>query len=357
MTAIGVGRPPGELARQLGELPSDRVLQLRGGAAADAIAVTLAHGGAERPAPLIYRARPAQVPTDFVTSVLDELEAAAIGLFPAWLPGAEHVRAPGGAGLVAVRAVATEHARRSVHFGPFLSDLAAMALGGKAARRRRFPPETRTVGLTRVIADALCRDHLLLVVDVPPGLSATAEAVVAAGCTWLADRGRCGVWLTGAPLATIDWLGSATLAVPPTGAVDGSSPQPVVVGAPHPRSTAEAALEAALATRPWAAGRRWNQTYQPHVLRSPVRLDLLWPDERCVVEIDGPEHCEPVRFDADRRRDVQLQLDGYAVLRFTNARVLHDVAAVVTQIGQFIRARRSESREGTHGQRRSDSVR
>ena len=54
------------------------------------------------------------------------------------------------------------------------------------------------------------------------------------------------------------------------------------------------------------------------------------------VEIDGPEHCRPARFEADRQRDVQLQLDGYAVLRFTNARINHDVGAVVHQIGTLI---------------------
>lgn len=346
MNATGVERRTGGLARDLGGLPADRTVQVRG-AAADDIAITLAQGTAELPAALIYRMRPAATLAEFVTTVLDNLESAAIGLFPAWLPGAEHIRVPGGAGLVAVRAVAAAHASRSAHFGPFLSDLAATALGGKVAARRRFPPENRAVGLARVITDALRRYRLILVVDVPAGLSAAGELVVAAGCGWLADRGRFGVWLTGAPLMTVDWLATATLTSSPTGMVDTAPPQPMVVGAPHPRSFAEAALEAALATQGWAAGRRWNQTYQSHTLRNPARLDLLWPDERCIVEIDGPEHCEPAKFDADRRRDVQLQLDGYAVLRFTNARVLHDVEAVVTQIGQFIETRRRESGKGT----------
>jgi very-short-patch-repair endonuclease len=219
-----------------------------------------------------------------------------------------------------------------------------VALAGPSAVRRTFAPEIRAYGLNRVIADALRRDRLLLVVDVPAGLNQAAEMVVAAGSSWLADRGRIGVALAGVPVVTVDWLPSADLTAmveaPPL--VDSRSS-----GAPHHRSAAESALEASLATRPWAAGRRWNQTHLSHPLRSPIRPDLLWLDERCVVEIDGPEHCEPVRFDADRRRDVQLQLDGYVVLRFTNARVLHDVDAVVTQIGQFIEARRRELAKGT----------
>jgi very-short-patch-repair endonuclease len=76
-------------------------------------------------------------------------------------------------------------------------------------------------------------------------------------------------------------------------------------------------------------------------------VDLLWPVERCVIEIDGPEHRDPLRFEADRQRDVQLQLDGYAVLRFTNARIKHDVHAVVRQIGEFLQARRREIIERT----------
>jgi very-short-patch-repair endonuclease len=338
------GQPKG-LAKDLASLPTDRVVQISG-VTADDIALTLAQQTASLPAGLIHRVSSAATLDDLVNAVLDDLESVAIGLFPSWLPGAEHLQFPGGAGLVAVRALAAAHATRSAHFGPFFTDLAAKALAGKPTRRRRFTPERRARGLARVIADALRRDRLILVIDVRPGLPVDDELVLAAGCAWLADHGRFGLWLTGTPLRAIDWLANTTLIRPPEPAESGQI-YPAVVGAPHPRSAAEGLLEAALATRAWAAGRHWNQTYQPHVLRSPVRLDLLWRDERCVVEIDGPEHCEPARFDADRRRDVQLQLDGYAVLRFTNARVLYDVDAVVTQIGQFIMRRRQENRKGT----------
>ncbi|WP_223884102.1 DUF559 domain-containing protein [Micromonospora craniellae] len=65
-----------------------------------------------------------------------------------------------------------------------------------------------------------------------------------------------------------------------------------------------------------------------------------------------PSCCRPDRFEADRQRDVQLQLDGYAVLRFTNARVIHDVGAVVQQIGAYLRNRRRGIPEGPlHGRR------
>ncbi|MFC7646935.1 hypothetical protein ACFQX6_45140 [Streptosporangium lutulentum] len=68
---------------------------------------------------------------------------------------------------------------------------------------------------------------------------------------------------------------------------------PAVAGVPHPASSAEQALETALSSRDWATGRAWNQTYRSHPLANPVRLDLLWREERCVVEIDGPDHGSP----------------------------------------------------------------
>jgi very-short-patch-repair endonuclease len=172
---------------------------------------------------------------------------------------------------------------------------------------------------------------------------------------WLVYHGRAGVWLTGGRLPDGDRVRSVPAPVTAT-AVDiakvGMSTEaattglprvgyPALAGRPHPASAAEQALEAALVTRSWAAGRRWNQTYHFGPLANPVKLDLLWPAERCVVEVDGPEHHGLARYEADRRRDVNLQLDGLAVLRFTNAQIYHDVESVVRQIERFIHMRRN----------------
>ncbi|MET8869010.1 hypothetical protein ABZW11_39305 [Nonomuraea sp. NPDC004580] len=46
--------------------------------------------------------------------------------------------------------------------------------------------------------------------------------------------------------------------------------------------------------------------YQPHPLAVPIRLDLVWERERCVVEIDGDDHRQAAKFAADRARDVRL---------------------------------------------------
>jgi len=76
-------------------------------------------------------------------------------------------------------------------------------------------------------------------------------------------------------------------------------------------------------------------------MANPIRVDLMWSAEKCVVEVDGPEHRGMARFELDRRRDVRLQLDGFAVLRFTNRQIDHDVEAVVSQIERFISGRRT----------------
>lgn len=52
-----------------------------------------------------------------------------------------------------------------------------------------------------------------------------------------------------------------------------------------------------------------------------------------VVECDGyAHHFSPAAFAADRRRDRELQLQGYTVLRFPSEEVVRDAGAVVTAV-------------------------
>ncbi|MFI2708905.1 endonuclease domain-containing protein [Micromonospora sp. NPDC018662] len=286
-------------------------------------------------------ARPA-TPADAVHAALDRLEQVAVELLPAWLPEIADGIRPDTAGLAAVRVAATARARRERFPGSFLPDLAVFAVTGRRrATPAPLPTRTRAVALARLVAGAFGRRRVVLLVAPPAG----DGGVIAAGAAWLVQHGGPAVWLVG-----VGGEGLPEFRVAPPPALPAWTE--TVVGRPHPGSDVEKRLEAALAVESWAAGRRWNQSYQSHGLAPPVRLDLLWPDERCVVEIDGPEHCRPVHYEADRQRDVQLQLDGYAVLRFTNARVIHDVGAVVQQIGTYLRARRRDMAEGRHHGRR-----
>lgn len=47
-----------------------------------------------------------------------------------------------------------------------------------------------------------------------------------------------------------------------------------------------------------------------------MEVDLLCPEWKVVVELDGPQHLEPVAYRTDRRKDALLQESGYFVLRF-----------------------------------------
>lgn len=73
-----------------------------------------------------------------------------------------------------------------------------------------------------------------------------------------------------------------------------------------------------------------------------MRVDLMWPDARCVVEIDGPDHRGILKYADDRRRDNSLVLDGYAVLRFTNDEILGDAPRVLHVIERLVTTRRPQ---------------
>jgi very-short-patch-repair endonuclease len=293
-------------------------------------------------APLVTRVPDScNSPGAFAEAAVAELERAAVGLLPAWLPGTSESR-PDLGGLAAARLLAAELARRGRYPRRFLTDLAVLSLTGRRPPTASLPLRIRARELARLVAVAFGRRRTVLLVDGSDGDGPGVEAVVA-GAEWLVSSGGPAVWLLG---TTSERVPAVRVGIP---ADKGSV---AVAGRPHPGSTVEAALEAALARESWATGRRWNQDYRSNALTPPVRLDLWWPAERCVVEIDGPEHCRPDRYELDRRRDVRLTLDGYAVLRFTNARIIHDVGAVVHEIGTFVRAQRRDTAEGNnHGRR------
>lgn len=366
------------MARMWTRLPVGRVVRL-GGASSEDVMLALEPLPDDAPAIVTYGPPPASSVSELVTALLAELETAAVELFPSWLPGAEGITGSGGASVPAVRALALRTASATRHFAPFLADLAELSLrgatrdgtnggsrggtnsGGRGGtNRRRFPPEVRAAGLARVLAAGFHRDRAAIVIHVPRGLSPVGESVMVAASEWLADRGGFGVWLTGAPFVSVDRVETIVLDLPasksPPGTAALAYPKdplavlrfPAVTGMPHPASRAEKCLEAALRSCPWAAGRAWNQPYRSSPLAPSVRIDLLWRAERCAVEIDGPEHRGADAYEADRRRDVRLQLDGYAVLRFTNRQIMNELDLVLTQLERFLQSRRSGTFKGSH---------
>lgn len=345
-----------DVSRLWARLPIGRVVRL-GGASAEAVALSADPLPPDAPAIISYPAAAAASPAEFVSGVLGAMEHVAVRIFPAWLPEAAGITTAAGAGVPAVRALALRHAGTAGHFGPFLADLAEHALRRCDGGDDRFPAGVRAAGLARALAAGYGRAHTALLVRVPERLTPAGEHVTVAGCEWLAQHGPFGVWLTGAPLRTVDRVQEIAFDLPADLAdldrLDSGTPDdagtpdaapvvgyPALAGLPNPASRAEQALESALAACPWAAGREWNRELHSHVLVNPVRVDLLWRAERCVVEVDGPDHRGALKYDSDRRRDVRLQLDGYAVLRFTNDQIAEDPAAVLVQLERFLEGRR-----------------
>ncbi len=68
-------------------------------------------------------------------------------------------------------------------------------------------------------------------------------------------------------------------------------------------------------------------------------VDALWPRERLVVELDGYAfHRGRRSFEDDRRRDADLQLAGYRVLRITARRLAREPKAVARSVRALLAA-------------------
>lgn len=336
-------------------VPAERVVRLRG-LTADQLAISLDPLPDDAPVVITYQvAPPCMAPIAIVDQVLAQLEVLARELFPAWLPGADAIDAASGLDRRTVRQLARRLGSTSSHYGPFVADLAEAALLRRPSERR-FTPEVRARGLSSLLRDSYHRDSVAMLINCPVPLGDDDQRAVAAAVEWLANHGRIGVWILDESLSQVDRFPLVTLPAPSylaelahaagTSRQDGATVEfPVLAGRPHPGSQAEHMLEEALARCEWAQGRTWNQPHQTHRLVPPIRVDLMWPEASCVVEIDGPDHRGALKYADDRRRDNTLVLDGFAVLRFTNDQVTHDLPRVLDIIRALLTTKRHN--EGT----------
>ena len=263
---------------------------------------------------------------DFAEQVIDALSEAVTGTYPAWLPEAERLAGLGGAGLAAVRAMCERTAAGSDLFGPFLLAAAEASLRGLPLAVPEFARETTVRQARKLLLRAYGYERLVVMVELT-GTGSTAQIEAAeADALWLAGPGELGVWLFGDPTARMTRVPRASL----RGRMPAPEPPPArqvpyltpLRGRPNPFSRAEQRLEAHLARSSWATGRAWNRTWSSGVLANPIRVDLVWRREKCVVELDGPDHLDMDKYAADRARDRALQRAGFLVLRYTNDEVL-----------------------------------
>jgi very-short-patch-repair endonuclease len=62
-------------------------------------------------------------------------------------------------------------------------------------------------------------------------------------------------------------------------------------------------------------------------------VDLLWPDQRLIVEVDGfAYHAGRRAFERDRARDARLTASGYRVLRVTYRQIVEEPLALVAPL-------------------------
>jgi len=281
---------------------------------------------------------------DFTEQVMAALSEAVAGTYPAWLPEAEHLAGPGGAGLAAVRAICERAAGSTDLFGPFLLAAAEASLCGRRVGVAEFAREMVVRQARKLILRAYGYGRLVVMIELTGAWSTARIEVVEANALWLAGPGELTVWLFGPPTACMTRVPRSSLydrmpaSDPP--AIPRAAYLTPLRGRPNAFSRAETQLEAHLSRLPWATGRAWNQTWSSGVLANSIRVDLVWSREKCVVELDGPDHLNTDKYAADRVRDRALQRDGFMVLRYTNDEVLGDVARVLDELERFLQERR-----------------
>jgi hypothetical protein len=281
--------------------------------------------------------------------LLLQMEAAVAALYPAWLPAADGIVSPGGAGRAAVQSLVRAEAARSDLFGPYLLAMADHALQkARGPVDGQFAPETRLRECHKLFCRAYGVARAALIIDLAPDMSSHSLAQVQRAALFIAAQNGFRVWLTGAGLDHLDRIakratkrlaGSAAAPVLP---IPSQPHFPPLAGKPHPWSETEQRLEAFLQRCDWARGRAWNARWSDGPLSNPVSVDLIWKAERLVVEFDGPDHLAPEKYLRDCQRDRALQAAGFVVLRFTNEEMAADLAARASEIERFVTRARVE---------------
>ena len=74
-------------------------------------------------------------------------------------------------------------------------------------------------------------------------------------------------------------------------------------------------------------------------------VDFLWREQRLVVEVDGYAfHSSRSSFERDRRRDRDLQAQGYRILRITWRELANEPEALIAELAVALLRRPAGSR-------------
>ena len=110
-----------------------------------------------------------------------------------------------------------------------------------------------------------------------------------------------------------------------------------IVGRPHPLSPGEQRLAQRLEVDPDLSGLFLHNVRVKTRFETFYLVDLLWPEGRLVVEVDGYEHhSSRLAFASDRHRDYELSASGFRVLRLTHHEVLWSIDQSVAKIRNLV---------------------
>mgnify|MGYP001121113229 CR=1 FL=1 len=328
---------------------------LRGAARDDLERRAVASGGGFRLAAIRFDRIPPL--RELIDDVLDQLAVLASGLFPDWYGAAARFAAVD-AQTADFDVIPTDRLDRSdlLQRGvsvPWLKAARRLCRRGALPRPRGFPASVQAAQLAMAVDPSPLLIALALDDEAPShealrGLSSVAE--------WLAREAHARVALI-VPEAlegstALDGVSFEAVRVRPRTPIEEpvesrSEPLPPrlsvspLIGRPNPASRGEMMLARRLEADAELAGLfRYNVRVDTPRGTSPL-VDLVWESGKLVVEVDGfYYHSDETAFSRDRRRDYELMLGGFLVLRMPEDEVADDVELAVEKVRDMAALRR-----------------
>ncbi len=234
---------------------------------------------------------------------------------------------------------------------------------GKPPRPRGFPPAFHAAQLAPLLDPSPLLLALVVHDETPPpeallGLARVAE--------WLANKpGARVVLIVPESLASSPALDSVNFEATHVRAREPASVETIehgsnasrvsvspLIGQPNPRSKGEMLLADRLKRHPELAGLFRFNVHVPTVRGTNPLVDLAWEAGRVVVEVDGYyHHSSEASFKKDRKRDYELLISGWVVLRLPHDEVVADPDLAVDKIRDVAAFRRASQRLSPEHQR------
>ncbi|MFG1348841.1 endonuclease domain-containing protein [Xanthobacter autotrophicus] len=297
----------------------------------------------------LYPLAPQPSFTALIESLLDRLAQTLSGLWPAWFPGAADYDQASAIALAVIHGAADGQAAQLGVSTAWLRRAAGLAMAGLPPRTPELPEGGEIRNLCMAIAAASGAHRLVIVLD-PQGEEADFAPWIEGLCRWIVNHADVSVWVAKPAarwrtLALFRSIGSEQPiadagrdSAPDAGIADDNQPFfGGIMGRPNPNSLAEVALWRSLCQADWARGCSFNRIAP--VALAP-KVDILWEQEKLVVEIDGDDHRAKTKYAQDRERDFALLQAGFLVLRLTNEQVLSDLQLSLAKVKAILALRR-----------------